>query len=451
MNNFYQMNPNGGICGGYPNGYPSNISQNGFPQNQMEVTLSNGMTVYPNQNNQQTGDMRFSPGGFNPVTGTISQPTMVGGFNPYAQVQQNPYVQQQVQQGFGVYDPTRQYYSQQNFYGVYSPFSQLCNPYGQNEFNNQIQQFLYNYEIDDREVKSLLENVVLTEEERNKINSRRSSQMIIGRDYYGRPIYNNNSNYVYQQNQELQQELEKVRRNYQEVCVKLSKIAHSYFGETIDEEAAMRLYDPVPQRQQIQQPVPFNYYTATDQEKQQYEKMATIMNTSQLSYRMNQREQQEQYFQQLKGQLFDKIKTSYDELIGIKPGEKWDMVKYFDNAYKVLNNINFNKCRSSNRNGTTKYSRSEFRANLSQNTQSPVPILSSKDDEYLSIEDALKSVYDKNKKSMNINTVMRNPNGQTSFGQLPCSELGSEYEAHKRFMEAVQKKHIDDEARKSVL
>ena len=141
-----------------------------------------------------------------------------------------------------------------------------------------------------------------------------------------------------------------------------------------------------------------------------------------------------------------------------------------DNGYKIGVDIAMRKARSANRNGTTKYSRNGFRANMNANPRSinqmQVPVTST-DDEYVSVEAMLKSVYNQNKARMiqkvqqvdeSQMALVRDSSGRVSYtsntdpGVMSNPNVeailrpdASEREAHMFFLESLQqKKNIDE-------
>lgn len=491
----YQSQPmnSGAQYGGYPMGYPPNMPQpsmqnpmgSPFPNPQplaigtpLEVTNRDGSTMtIPASTGFNPGGATVSQGGFNPVTGVTTPAMGSQGFNPYGaamnMMPSQPMGQNQFignmgygaspipanpmssPTGFGVYDPSNRqapFVPPMGGYGVYSPFTPgmgsygFVNPYGQNQFNYQLQNFLYNEDESSFDSIAMLEQVILTDEEREKINHKNQSY-IVGQDYYGRPIYNNAMG-AYNASQQRQKEFEEARRAWQNHFTMLSRIAHGYTHEKIDEAATMRRFDPVPQQQtNIPQQKIFNYNTATEKERVEYQRDMILNYTKELDRRFNEEERRQQMYNMQKQYAFAQIKASHDKMIGVEPGMHYDLKTYMDNAYKIRINMAHQAAKSVNRNGTNKYSRADFRANLSQNSNSPVPI-TSKDDEYVSIEEMLKGIYDRNKR---VDSVLRNNNGQNLYAAIPQTpEFNSEMEAHQYFLQAMQNKKNVDDVRRAV-
>ena len=372
------------------------------------------------------------------------------GFNPYMNF--NPYANQYSnygnnnQQGFDVYDPSKR---QQPFnyqiggYGIYSPFMNFCNPYGQNQFNVALQEYLYNDDEFSMDAIKMLEQIVLSDDDREKINHN-NQNFIIGKDYYGRPIYNNG----YAASQQRQNELQEARLRTQKYFTKLSRIAHTYSGEEIDEEATMKRFDPMGQYEQAT-PKMFNYYTATDEERKNYEEDMLVYQVNMLDSRFEEMEKNRQMYEQQKRYAFMQIKASHDRMIGVEPGEHYDLKTYMDNAYKIGISLEHKKAKSQERNGTNKYSRFDFRNNLQQTTNCPVP-MTSKDDDYVSVEEMLKGIYDRNKR---IDSVLRGNGNQFGGNRVVPTNpsFSSEQEAHRYFLEAVQNKKNIDDVKRSVI
>ena len=462
------------------------------------------------------GGARISQGGFNPINGVTTPAIGAQGFNPYYgqpapqpqmmmpnqqmvmgminQVQSGPAQQfignpgyatatpqrspnpSNFGMGFAPYSPPgvdpyafKQPWEQQNQIpgfmqspmgmngmGMY-PFMQ-----GQNQFNYTLQDFLYEEQPSAIDARELLAQVVLSDKEREKIGQMRND--IIGYDYFSRPIYSNNG--YYRQSMEMQQQFEQARYDYQSYFTNLSKIAHAYSGEKIDEAATMKRFDPVPPAPPA--PKYFNPMTATPEERKAYENNQRVANCLMLDNMSYQCEAMKTYNDLIRENLYAQIKASHDKLIGVQPGEHYDMKTFMDNGYKIGVDIAMRKAKSANRNGTTKYSRSAFRQDMNANprsiNQAQVPV-TSVDDEYVSVEEMLKSVYNRNKANMyqKVNpvdesklTLIRDKNGRVQYVSdataIPMSNVddilgpdASERESHAFFLRAIQqKKDIDD-------
>ena len=76
------------------------------------------------------------------------------------------------------------------------------------------------------------------------------------------------------------------------------------------------------------------------------------------------------------------------------------------------------------------------------NTNSPIPI-TSKDDEYISVENILKNVYARNRMA---DAIMRNQNGQTVYTSEAASP--TEFDRHRLFLEKMQEQKVQDEAKR---
>ncbi len=494
------------------------------PQNAQPVTQSqmSSMGFTP-------GGARVSQGGFNPVNGTMTPQAATPGFNPYGG---NMAVQQQMQtqptgnmvvnminqsqsgpvtpvnpsqqfignpgyqyqqpmrmpnpsnfgMGFAPYSPPgvdpyafKQPWQQPGFMnnpmagcmGMY-PFN---GAYGQNQFNTPLQDFLYNEEPSAIDAKSMLASIMLSDEEKERIG--RNTPTIQGYDYFGRPIYSSQS--YYNQQMQQQQQFEEARHNYQSYFTHLSKIAHAYSGETIDEEAMMKRFDPVPPPPPP--PKIFNPMTATPEEKKAYEKEQQVYASNMLAnYADNFYGQLLPYQDNCRSYMYAQVKASHDKLIGVEPGQHYDLKTFMDNGYKIGVDIAMRKAKEANRNGTTKYSRVEFRNYMNNDPLRPnnpkVPVMSS-DDEYISIEDMLKRVYTRNKGKMierinqpdeNNMTLVRDNNGKVYYTSdspavisakdkdidMMLNPNASEYEAHMFFLKSIQDKKDREDAKKNL-
>lgn len=384
------------------------------------------------------------------------------GFAPYSPPGVDPYAFKQPwqqQPGF-----TQTPMGQQMGLGMY-PFYQ-----GQNQFNYTLQDLLYDEQPSAIDARAMLAEVVLTDEEKERVGQMRSE--IIGYDYYQRPILSGSGSY--RRAMETQKMFEDARYQYQSYFTHLSKVAHAYSGEKIDEDAMMKWFDPVP----TPPPAPkmFNPLTATEDEKKEYNRNMVVACTADLEARAMMYEAQKNSNNLYRQSLYAQIKASHDKLIGVQPGESYDLKTYMDNGYKIGVDIAMRKARSANRNGTTKYSRSGFRANMNANPRSvnqmQVPVTST-DDEYVSVEAMLKSVYNQNKARMYQSvkpvdesqmTLVRDKSGRVSYvsnpdpGVLPnlgqIDEIlepnASERDAHLFFLRTLQQKKEIDEAKQGL-
>lgn len=459
--------------GVYPQGYTPFVSP--FPNpmpfmpgvhTPLEVTDKNGnTTIIPPQAHVQ-GGVTMAQGGFNPVTGMITP--SVGSFgyssNPYTNPQlignpgYSPGPNPQPNAGYGVYEPPNYPRPQQfqpfGYHGQPMPqygYPNMLNPYyynpylAQNQFNTYLQEYLYEDGASAFDPREMLQNAVLTDEEREKIYSKRN---YIGQDYYGRPIYSD----PYRASQDRQNEFEQARKNYQEYYTRLSQVAHAYDGEQIDVEATMKRFDPVPPTNPLNQPKVFNWYTATEDERNEYQKDMRVEFTNALFAKINNLDNLENNAMAHKKALYAQIKASHDKLIGVEPGTHYDLKTFMDNGYKIGVNNAIQKAKSANRNGQSKYSQNSYRQGMAQVTNSQIPI-TSKDDEYVSIEQTLKGIYDRNRRdSMILSQQQTGPGMYTTpevSSQVP--EFGSEREAHQYFLQEIQKKKVQDEIRRSVM
>lgn len=442
----------------------------------MEVTTKEGQTytIPASAGNQGfvPGGTTISQGGFNPVSNTVSGARGSTGFNPFVQFNGTPIPQQgfinpallpgktPIQDhkfGFEPFDPDKQNSSKPQIQpmmgmGIYGFGNLLGNPYvnrWQNSFDVQIQELLYNEEPSAMDVRSMLEKVILTDEERAKIDRNRSMSSIIGYDYYGNPIYSNPGS-AYQTSAQRQKEFEEARVNYQKHFTNLSRIAHAYSGETIDEAAMMDRFDPVPKAAPMPSQRMFNYFEASEEERKEFEETQLVTNTARIINNIEYVQSCEETLNQQKRMLYSKIKESHDKLIGVNPGESYDLKQYMDNGYKIGVNIAMQKAKTAMRNGKIKYSSVSFRDGIAQYSNNPVPV-STKDDEYMttSIEQRIKAIYDRNKVTDSILRGQGNgmlPPTITSQAVKPTvPEFGSEFEAHKFFLEYAYGKKGRDE------
>lgn len=415
------------------------------PQNR-EVELVNPSSAQTVSTGYIQGGVAINPGGYNPVTMMQSQPTaspvMLPSYNPAA-AQSNPYCafqQNPAFQGKELYKPSS---LQPNAQYMTPYMTYNYQGYAQNSYDQALQDLMYEETDSGFDVMGMLEHIVLTDAEREKIDHRRN--YVVSYDYYGRPIYQNS----YQESMRKQNEFEEARRKYQEHFTMLSKIAHAYSGEEIDEESAMKHFDPVPKPQvrphTNNDMIYVNPATATQVEMNHYYRDYRFYETQKLAMQLDYIEANKASRENMRNYYFSQIKESHDKLLGIEPGQHYDLKTYLDNGYKIGVQMAIRKSKSANRNGTTKYSRNGFRASLSQRSRATVPI-TSKDDDYVSIEDMIKNIYDRNKVQ---NNILQMENGQTSYTTIPSNVSPAESAAHNAFMKQISYQKEKDDARKA--
>ena len=446
-NSYYGYNQNGG----YPYGYPPSPFQNGvpdymnsqyspfglgvapqqpyignsyIPNNQdfqyvpwrvapVEVTYDNGVTQQlPPPTMNVPGGTTVNDGGFNPVSGTSTQQVSSQGYG------YNPFYS-----GNGrVYNPS---YMMNNV-----PYSPLCYNYPfQNEFNYQLADLMYNSEVE-YDIRPDLENILLTDEEKRSANAYRNVQY----DYYGRPIGQS----AYEDNARRQEEFEQQRLNQQLVFTAIAKVAHGYFGEQIDEQATMEKYDPVPKNNIPRQKT---YFEMTPEERKQYDADKRVYDTQKLIYDAANYENIRRMQDQQRSYYYTKIKESHDKLIGVNPGEHYDLNTFMNNGYKLVISAMEDRSKLSRKDGARKYSSNQYRQMIHNTTGMNVP-MSSKDDDYIPIEQKLKEIYEKNKGS---SLMMALPGGGFAFGIAPPGVDQEEYR------QRLYKESLDRKAQRDLL
>lgn len=421
----YNPYNNGMMIGGYPQGYPPNMQQyynspySPFmnPQDYMapqtyvpgangpiELHRSDGTVDQMNMNTP--GGVTVSEGGFDPVSGMNIPPSQVNqGYS------NNPYTTYRNQ-----YTPSYNYrnpYNPANMYG-YNPYS--YSGYPQNEYNTQdIYDLLYNPDAPMVDTMTLLETIVLTDEERKRLEKRRSSYTV-AYDYYGRPIYNNG----YNNNNERQEMLQECRVQVRDFYTQLSVMCHKYTGDTnYDIEEIQRYYDPVKEPVYQKQK---SYYDMTNEEREEYDNNQRYIKHTQLYYDMLNFQSRELYIQNYRIANFPKIKESHDKALGFNPGEHYSLKQYMENGYNLVVDAVKQKVRLQMRDKGKLYSSNQFRQSIAYRTNQPIPI-NSKDDEFITVEQRLKNLYERNK----MNTIMFLPDGTFTYAIAPPGRDQKEY------------------------
>ena len=370
----------------------------------IELHRADGSGVdYMNMNTP--GGVTVSEGGFNPVTGTTAIPSQTNqGYaaNPYASYQ-NQYV------------PSNQYrnpFNPSNMYG-YTPYG----GFPQNEFNNaDIYDLLYNPDEPLMDLRTCLETIALTEEERKHLEKTRNNYTV-SYDYYGRPIYNNG---YYENSIDRQQELQECRIQVRDFYTQLSIMCHKYTGDTnYDEEAIRNFYDPIkePPKQETKP-----YFDMTPEERKEFDNEQRYIKHTQLYYDMVAYQSREINIYNFKVANFHKIKESHDRALGFEPGQHYTLKDYMENGYNLVVDAMKQKVRLQMRDRSGLYSSNKFRQSIAYRTQQPIP-LNSKDDEFVPVEQRLKNLYEKNK----INTIMFLPDGTFTYAIAPPGRDQNEY------------------------
>lgn len=490
--NNFMTPPNTGISmGGYPNyGYPPNYAY-GMGQNMsmingpIEATFKDGSTVtipsqqqyqqpigvynppmYNSYQQQDTagynsvnpanvsteyiqGGSRINRGGYDPVSRTFSPQAATQGYNPFMGNTSVPITMQQNPanpNGFEPYDPAKRsnniYYSSMNnglnrfnFNSYYDPVT-----YSQNSYNFDLQEILYDNSISMD--NSYFWNLMFGNKGEDTVH-------IIGYDYYGNPIYDNPKLAA-----EKQQEEYNTWRNTQiGVNVALTKIVAHNSGKKIDlDESKLRdFFDPMPKQSQLPVYQP-RKIPKTPKEKEEAEIEAGMIIAAEACARVDMMERLRPQREAYEAYLHKLIKDSHDRSLGVEPGTNYDLKTYLDNAYnlRIQSAVRESKLRS--KVGYDKYSTNNFRAHLANETRSPIPI-ESKDDEYVPIEQMIRNLYAKNKKT---SLALENPNGvqpgtyinsRVPINAPPVSLVGAtpqepdiySDESHNRFIQSMQR------------
>lgn len=358
----------------------------------------------------------------------LNQRTYIPGGQMIPSQSFNPYSNTRIQMSnnrpsYGPVDLS-QYYP--NAYSSYFPSANSSYPYySYNTYEMLAEAVMYdNDDVPSQNTEEVLRQLALTEEDRDKIdhNTNRFGQ----------------TNYWYQENLRKQQEFENYLRREQEYNVILSKMYHVYHGIEFNEEEIKAIYDPFKNNSQYQ---PIDYRLLSDEERHRMESKMKVKNTYDAVNSIPQYEQYARYLENKRNQTLTKMVDSFHATLGLKPDSECSITTLLSHAGNILRNMAYQKERADQRNAARKYSRNGFRAGLSQLGR-PIPILS-KDDEYVSPEEILKSTFDRNKRNTQM-SIMQDPiTKQIRYTSEPV--IPSEFEAHKLFLEAVNKMKEDND------
>ena len=324
--------------------------------------------------------------------------------------------------------------------------------YPMNEMDMYLQEILYN----DRPAlndPNWLANVILSDEEREKINHKQSQGMyIIGSDYFGNPIYGN----PYLDNQNKQKDFENACKAYQDHFVMLSRIAAAYTGEEWDEQKAKDRWDPI-KIMQGNTPKP-KYDMSTPEGRKEYYADLRMDQTADIVAAMKRQEQMQPQLDAYRQQLFAKIKQSHDNLLGLTPGST--LGDYMDNGYKLLYNIEMDKARMAARqSASSKYDRQMYQQGIASRVaaRDGGPVMNlynlTKDDDTVSIEERLRHQYYSNKQSQPQSLMLGGPSRFKYTMSEGAKPLEGD-EAFKAMYDALKaeayKKKVEVDARKLV-
>ena len=361
---------------------------------------------------------------------------------------QNPYMNYYNNYNNGFGNPQQSMYSYANN-GLMNPLFRPINGVPVNDFNSVVFESLYN--DDGIDIRSELNNIILTDDERERAEKNRfaHSGVIVGYDYFNQPIYSSS----YGNNNNIQNDFEQARERYVDHYMMCSEILHSYEGnvDKMDREKLRKRYDPFKNMQQNNQNMMNGFnttarmYSASQNEREEYAKDLRIMQTWQMDTDFNRAEYNNQVKRQMMQKAFADIKASHDAMLGVEPGQSYDLTTYLDNGYKIGIAMAKQQAKKAMRNGRMLYSSNSYRAALAKKSGHPVRV-DSMDDEYIPIEVSLKEYYSKNKE---INNILITSNGTYTIETKKKSELTPEDIRHINFMKEAQKMKDNDDARRA--
>ena len=323
------------------------------PGNECQAQLQ---PTTPVQNNQyvQGGTVTYN-NGFNPYTGP-QQPSSTGNAyldfingrrNPYIATVRNPYT------------------------GMMMTYN--TSPYYQNQFDNELNNILYNMDIN-HYMENIPYDMLISDEERrlNEQKRRENEAASIYNMTYGLPTM--------QQYNAYRSEFEQYKNNICDLFSKLHEANNAYFGKeyTKEEDDRVReMYNPFRQmeaameRNNKQFGIGINYGKMTPQEMKDMKENQKIRDAKILSDIMD----REMYYYQparekAKAMLYQKIKESHDKLLGVKPGEHYDLKYFLDNGHEIMRNNFINDHLIEARNAKFRqYDSNRFKTNIYNHTK----------------------------------------------------------------------------------
>ena len=410
-----------------PNGY--NLLHDN-PVNPNPNPMMNNPYYYPNQQiaPNTMGNPTQMQGGQQSTIPFLANPYSTFGYNPMANaIGRNPYYNPYMANTYNPY-----------VYGM---------TYAQNEFNTFLQDILYSEKPIDND-PNWLASVMLSDQEKEKISRERNQAMYVtGTDYFGNPIYG----YPYMDNRKKQEEFENARKAYQDHFVMLSRIAHAYTGEEFDEEKARAWWDPMRIINQNNPVYKSKYDLSTEEGRLEQAKDLRLDQTAELFRQMDiAAANREMAFQQ-RGRLFDMVKASHDRMLGFEPGQHYTLGEYMNNGYNLLYGISTENAIKYNRQHRQKYDQDAYinRMNMRVAARDALhsALNSTKDDDYVSIEEKMRHQYYGNK-SQQPQSLFIGGNGSLKYTS-PTENLMND-EAFKKFYDICKQKENDVNVKKEI-
>lgn len=288
---------------------------------------------------------------------------------------------------------------------MYSSTNQMYNPMYRpvigrpiNEFDAYVNDMLYTtahlYDIHEE-----LAELILTDEEREMAGKNRNK--IVGYDYFNQPIYGS-TNSVYGNNKTIQEQFEEARSNYVNHYVNISRMVHSYLGDSdeVDYDKIRERWDPWSEKK-INQPkskmakiMSKRLVDMTEEEKREYNREMAVYETFRIHEAFELQEQIDYQIAMAKQMAWAAIKRSHYEILGLEPG--YGLPDYLDNAYKIniANAMEKQKELDRKNKPSKRYDINNYRYNLAKVSGKPIPI-ESIDNDFVSVEDMLKNKYEK--------------------------------------------------------
>ena len=371
---------------------------------------------YPPQYQQQMAMPSYGP----PRVMTADSPN---GFMPYYpgchQSPNSPYYTGPYQQQYPYQDPWQARI--QNFYRTQHLY--------QNSYNNWWREVLYDSDTSGLDIRTVLAQIVPSDETKEKMNRNWATS----NGYYN----------SWEASRLAQQEYEKKLNEQKEIMIRLSRITHTYLKDGFDEEYLRKILYPEPP-----QPKVFNPVTATKEEKEEYDKILKEQEHDRVIENIKMQRDAREQTKAMMPYFLQQIKESHDRVLGIQPGQSYDLQYFLDNGYKLNIQIAKQKARQAQRDGTKKYNQNYYRASLSTVNKRPIPVVS-KDDECISINDfSSRSCRSSNLQPTKLDGIMKDEYGHLVYTGIPVD--ASEREAHDHFLEQLGYKKRESDARKAI-
>lgn len=214
-------------------------------------------------------------------------------------------------------------------------------PYIQTPFDNEIREIIYNMDID-HYMEDIPYNMLISDEERrvNEQKRREDEAVSIYNMTYGLPTM--------QQYNMYRSEFEQFKNDTCDLFSKLHKINNYYFGKeyTEEEDKIVRdMHNPLKdleaamERNKKQYGFGINYGKLSPSEIKDMKELQEVRQMNRIAAELD---RETEYYQPIRNQvraaIYKKIKDSHDQLLGVKPGEHYNLDYFLNHGHELVRN-----------------------------------------------------------------------------------------------------------------